>query len=244
MKLIFISYVIFVLSLPAHTAVIADDSEACDCTPPYASAMGESFTQINGLIGMVAATLPPGQSDQAFQRRPIPNLRKLMSIESDFRVPPMIANDTYFGHLYMADSTIRYRDQITSQRKLREERRTGAIYSSPYPVSDINGPNGMVLIKEHGAFVGVKNVGPRQFNLRSGGKVNFSFKSPGSKHTTNAQINIAINRGVPTCSLLSPQGSIVFDTLKLRSGVLGIAGGVKRIEFMKDGRIVHTIHVQ
>lgn len=240
MKSLLVIFLTFIVTTPVFAAKFLESD--CDCNPPYAGAIGKPHNSgFAAILAMAASATSAGLTDKDFQRRGPEGMERLISIESDFKVPPIFANDKYFLHLYMGGNSIRYRDQVTAQRRRAQERRTGEYFNVPVTVASINGSTGTDLLNEHGAKVNVKNVGKAPFNLRTGGEVLFSIKSPGSTAITTARISVAINRGIPTTTLVSPRsGRVVFDTIKLRAGTFGIANGIKDVDFIRDGRVVYT----
>ena len=213
------------------------DSVDCQCNVPY-QAFGHDGTV--GLGAFARGTL--NISKRAFKRREPSNLFKLVAIDSDFKVPPVVG-DTWWGNIYLEpkDNTLRYRDEVMANSNYNRELsdpRTPLTHAK-YKANDINSPGGLVLMNDHGAFISVKNDG-RPFDIRTGGNVIFTFKSPGG-NTARIKMNIVIRNGRPVNTVITPGGPVAFDTLKVRTGFTGIVGGVSKIEFKRAGVVAYTL---
>lgn len=176
-----------------------------------------------------------------FKRRKGPStLKEIIRIESNFKVP-MAGTDTYFGRIYLGrdSSTIRYRDELIAESRYKDEQaKKPDFYTSSYKVSDINSSSGLSLLKAAGASVTIKSPS-KKFNTKSGGTVHLIVKHP-IEGSFTLVLNIAISNGVAKNSVLIDGKSYGFDTLKINAATLGIAAGIRNIEFTNKGKLAHT----
>lgn len=185
------------------------------------------------------------QDKRSFKKRLYSDYDMLVKINTNFQAP-VVGKDTYFGYIYTVpgnSSIVKYRDEITADDHYKEEiNNPSTQYMSSYKVSDFRAANGLELINAGGAYVRLKSS---DFTMTNGGTLKLSFKIPLQKAGT---VDIIVKKeggSLRTYVKNSASKLVRFDSLNLnakKSFVTGtsILNGVRNIEFMSGGNVVHT----
>lgn len=198
-------------------------------------------------VDMIQEISDQGKRD--FKRRPInkPNYMLALNIETNFEAP-LIGKDPYWGRIYFKDkddTNIYYRDDLIAEDHYKDEKKDpNSFWHSTYSKNDINSAKGLSLVKAMGAEVNVKSVGT-PFSPKTGGRINIKVKAP-KTNAFNLLMDIKRSGKNVTKELIVGSQKIAFDSFKINAArnIFGISilNGVDTIQFMKGGKVVHTIN--
>ncbi len=206
------------LALPEPTCV--DSSEEC---------LTEEFTSLDFL----------DVEKRDFKKRSPQkkSLREIIRIETNFKAP-FSGKDPYFGRIYLNTdpNKLSYRDELLAEKYYSVELNNPSLfYITNYKVSELNNGDGLSMIEGAGAEVNLKSVNGK-FNSRTGGRLVLKVKHPISG-TFSLNLNLIIKNGTVISSVEDDGKSYLFDSLKINAVGLGIAAGIKNLEFSRKGQI-------